>query len=94
MAGEYRTEEVLSQLPDDIAQAIRTGGLRIALTAQPMAGVVRRPDLRERLATAYGAIAGMEKYARGLADGSMVPVVALDAGGDRIWAPGELFFKS
>ena len=94
MAGEYRTEEVLSQLPDDIAQAIRTGGLRIALAAQPMTGVVRRPELSERLAAAYGALAGMEKYAGGLRDGSMVPVVALDAGGDRIWAPGELFFKS
>lgn len=93
MAGEYRTGEVLSQLPDDIAQAIRTGGLRIALTAQPMAGVARRPDLRERMATAYGAIAGMEKYARGLADGSMVPVGVPREGG-KTWAPGELFFKS
>ena len=94
MAGEYRAEEVLKQLPADIAQAIRTGGLRIALAAQPMAGVVRRPDLRERLATAYGAIAGVEKYALGLMDGSMVPVVAQNVGRDRIWAPGELFFKS
>jgi hypothetical protein len=94
MAGEYRAGEVLKQLPEDIAQAIRTGGLRIALEAQPMAGVVLRPDLCERLAAAYRPIPGMAKYANGLMDGSMVPVVALDAAGDRIWAPGELFFKS
>ena len=94
MAGEYRAEEVLKQLPEDIAQAIRTGGLRIALAAQPMAGVVRKPDLRERLAAAYRQIAGMAKYADGLMDGSMLPVVAQNVGGDRIWAPGELFFKS
>ena len=94
MAGEYRTEEVLKQLPEDIAQANRTGGLRIALAAQPMAGVVRRPDLRERLAAAYARIAGMGKYAQGLLDGSMVPIVAQNVGGDRICAPGELFFKS
>ena len=94
MAGEYRAEEVLKQLPEDIAQAIRTGGLRIAVAAQPMVGVVRRPDLSERLAAVYSPIAGMAKYADGLKDGSMVPVVALDAGGDRIWAPGELYFKS
>lgn len=53
MAGEYRAEEVLKQLPEDIAQTIRTGGLRIALTARPMTGVVRRPDLREQLAAAF-----------------------------------------
>ena len=93
MAGEYRADEVLKQLPEDIAQAIRTGGLRIALAAQPMAGVVRRPDLRERLAAAYARIAGMGKYAKGLLDSSMVPVVET-GGGDRVWAPGELFFKS
>ena len=93
MAGEYRTEEVLSQLPSDIAQAIRTGGLRIALAARPMTGVVRRPDLRERLAAAYARIAGLDKYAQGLLGGSMVPVVET-GGSDRVWAPGELFFKS
>lgn len=93
MAGEYRTEEVLKQLPADLAGMIRTGGLRIALTGQPMVGVVRRPDLREKLAEAYGAIAGAGKYATGLRDGSMVPVVE-NAGGDRHWAPGELFMRS
>lgn len=90
MAGEYRKPEVLEKLPEDIAEAIRTGGLRIALASQPMTGVVPHPDLSERLAAAYGAIAGMQKYVRGLADGSMVPVVARAAGGDRIWTPGEL----
>lgn len=94
MAGEYRKPEVLEKLPEDIAEAIRTGGLRIALASQPMTGVVPRPDLSERLAAAYGAIAGMEKYARGLADGSMVPVGVPRGGGSKTWAPGELFFKS
>ena len=45
MAGKHRTEEVLKQLPAELAGMIRTGGLRIALTGQPMVGVVRRPDL-------------------------------------------------
>lgn len=95
MAGEYRKTEVLEKLPEDIAGAIRDGSLRIALAAQPMSGVVPRPDLSERLAAAYGAIAGMEKYARGLSDGSMVPVVVPEeAGGGKVWRPGELFFKS
>ena len=39
MAGEYRTEDVLNQLPADLAGMIRTGGLRIALTAQPMTAI-------------------------------------------------------
>ena len=90
MAGEYRTEEVLRQLPDDIAGAIRDGSLRIAIAAQPMTGVVPRPDLSERLAAAYGAIAGMEKYV----DGSLVPVGVPRDGGGKTWAPGELFFRS
>lgn len=93
MAGKHRTEEVLKQLPAELAGMIRTGGLRIALTGQPMVGVVRRPDLKDRLAAAYGAIPGMDKYAKGLSDGSMVPVVEMNAG-DRVWGPGELFFKS
>ena len=93
MAGEYRTDDVLKQLPDDIAGMIRTGGLRIALVAQPMAGVVRRPDLSDGLAKAYAGVPGMERYAEGLRDGSMVPVVEMKAG-NRVWAPGELFFKS
>ena len=93
MAGEYRKEDVLEKLPDNMAGAIRDGSLRIAIASQPMAGVVPRPDLSERLSAAYGAIAGMEKYARGLRDGSMVPVGAPREGG-KSWAPGELFFKS
>ena len=93
MAGEYRTEEVLKQLPADVAAMIRTDRLRIALAGQPMAGVVRRPDLKDRLIEAYAGIPGMDKYAQGLSNGGMVPVVET-AGGDRVWAPGELFFKS
>ena len=94
MAGEYRKEDVLEKLPDDMAGAIRDGSLRIAIASQPMAGVVPRPDLSERLAAAYGAIAGMEKYARGLTDGSMVPVGVPRDGGGKTWAPGELFIRS
>ena len=93
MAGEYRTEEVMKQLPADLAGMIRTGGLRIALAGQPMAGVVRRPDLKDRLVHAYAGIPGAEKYAKGLTEGSMVPVVEVQAG-NRHWAPGELFMKS
>lgn len=93
MAGEYRTEDVLNQLPAELAGMIRTGGLRIALAGQPMAGVVRRPDLKDRLIEAYAGIPGMDKYAQGLSNASMVPVVET-AGGDRVWAPGELFMRS
>ena len=93
MAGEYRTEEVLKQLPADVAAMIRTGGLRIALAARPMSGVVQRPDLKGRLIEAYADIPGMGKYAKGLSDGSMVPV-GETGGSDWVWAPGELFFKS
>ena len=93
MAGEYRTEDVLNQLPADLAGMIRTGGLRIALTAQPMTGVVRRPDLTDLLSKAYAGIPGMARYAEGLKKGGMVPVVEI-AGGDRHWAPGELFMRS
>ena len=93
MAREYRTEEVLKQLPVELAGMIRTGGLRIALAGQPMAGVVRRPDLKDRLIEAYAGIPGMDKYAQGLSSGGMVPVDET-AGGDRHWAPGELFMRS
>ena len=64
MAGEYRTEEVLKQLPAELAGMIRTGGLRIALAGQPMVGVVRRPDLKNRLAAAYGAIPAWKSTSR------------------------------
>ena len=93
MAGEYRTDDVLNHLPEDIAKAIRTGGLRIAMATQPMTGVVRRPDMAKRLAEAYGEIAETAKYATGLRNGSMVPVVEA-SGGNRNWAPGELFMRS
>jgi hypothetical protein len=92
MAGEYRTKEVLEKLPHDMAKLIQEGGLRIALSSQPMSGVVKRPDLAVRMAEEYGKIEGTRKYATGLRDGSMVPVV--DVSANRAWAPGELFFKS
>ena len=95
MAGEYRKPEVLEKLPAEMAGSIRDGSLRIAIAAQPMSGVVPHPDLSERLAAAYGAIAGMEKYVRGLTDGSLVPVVVpAETGSGKVWRPGELFFKS
>ncbi len=93
MAGEYRTEDVLTQLPNDLAGMIRTGGLRIALAGQPMTGVVRRPDLRDRLIKAYAGIPSMARYADGLKNGSMVPVVEVGKF-NRHWAPGELFMRS
>jgi hypothetical protein len=59
-----------------------------------MFGVVRRPDLKERLVEAYAGVPGMDKYVRGLSGGGMVPVVETASGGGRSWAPGELYFKS
>ena len=93
MAGEYRTEEALRQLPADIAHAIRDGGLRIALAVRPMVRVVRRDDLRAKLAEAYDRVPGMEKYAAGLRNGGMVPVIEAQPN-NRVWTSGELFFKS
>ena len=37
-----------------------------------MSGVVRRPDLKDRLIEAYAGIPGMDKYAQGLTNGGMV----------------------
>ena len=91
MAGEYRTEAVLAKLPVKLATAIRSG-LRIGLTNQSMAGVTLRRDLTEEMAAAYEA-AGERRYADGLRNGAMVPLVP-SSGPDRDWAPGELFFKS
>lgn len=93
MAGEYRTEAILNQLPAAIAHAIRNDGLRIALTAHPMVRVVRRGDLRAMLVEAYANIPGMEKYVEGLRTGGMVPVVEMQ-GDNRVWVAGELYFKS
>ncbi len=68
--------------------------VRIALTAQPMTGVTRRPDLSEPLAAyfenqedPFGCF-----YAKGLRSGAMIPVVPL--GAQKMWSPGELFLKS
>lgn len=93
MAGEYKAKEVLDQMPEKLASMIRSGGLCIALTGQPMTGVVRRPDLSQHMADVYSDIDGMGKYVQGLTDGSMVPVIP-QAGPDRVWGPGELFFRS
>ncbi len=91
MAGEYRTEAVLQQLPAHLADKIRNG-LRIGLTNQPMSGVLLCRDLTEPLAEAFDAI-GQTKYADGLRNGSMVPLMPMH-GPEKVWAPGELYMKS
>lgn len=93
MAGEYRTEAALTQLPDDVATQLRTGHLRLALTDQPMTGVTRRPDLVEPLAKLYDKVKGMERYAANLRAGKVVPVNPV-SGPNKVWAPGELFLTS
>ena len=103
MAGEYRQESVLAELPAELAAPIRNGERRIALTHTAVSGAVKRPDLNEKYAEAYEA-SSEKKYARGLRDGSMV-VIEITAnlrpehGGspaatEREYAPGELFLKS
>ena len=103
MAGEYRKENVLNELPEEIAKPIRDGAIRIALTHTPVEGAVKRPDLNEQFAQAYEN-SSEPKYARGLRNGSMVVIVITgtlspEHGGDpnateKTWAPGELFFTS
>ena len=103
MAGEYRQESVLAELPAELAQPIRDGEIRIALTHTAVHGAVKREDLNERYAAAYEA-SSQPKYARGLRDGSMIVIVITaqlrpEHGGDpeaaaKVWAPGELFLKS
>ena len=88
---QYRDPEVLEQLDYEIAQEIRFG-LRIALTNQPMTGVMRRPDWTDKLIEAYDKI-GLTKYSEGLRSGSMIPVWPVE-GPDRYYPPGFLFFNS
>jgi len=103
MAGEYRQERVLDEMPEELAQPLRVGAIRIALTHTPVIDAVKRPDLNEAYAEAYENT-GEPKYARGLRDGSMV-VIAItgmlrpEHGGEpgateKTWMPGELFFTS
>jgi hypothetical protein len=91
MAGEYREASVLEKLPKKLSDAIR-GGLRIAFTDGPLDGVKVRKDLAEEMATAYET-AGLMKYANGLRDGSMVPLIP-SPDPYRYWEPGELFLRS
>lgn len=93
MAGEYRTEAVLAKLPVQMADAIRAG-MRIAYTNKPIEGCRICRDMAPEMADAYEA-AGEQRYADGLRDGSMVPLIPLYGYvQDRYWAPGELFFRS
>jgi len=93
MAGEYRSLEVLAQLPEELAERIRNGELRIALTSKPIQGAVMRPDLIKSLAKALEPCS--EKHYLGLLNGSMVPVeIPSTPPVKPSWASGELFFNS
>jgi len=102
MAGEYRQEAVLAEMPAELAEPIRAGAIRIALTHTPVGRAVRRQELNEAYARAYAATSEPQ-YARGLRNGSMV-VIAItgmlrpEHGGsasvEKTWAPGELFLTS
>lgn len=106
MAGEYRKENVLAEMPEELAKPIRDGAVRIALTHTPVVDAVKRPDLNEAYAEAY-AHTSEPKYTMGLRDGSMVVIIVTgklrpEHGGargargatEKNWAPGELFFTS
>ena len=103
MAGEYRLEEVLSEIPEELAAPIRKGDIRIALTHTPVTGARKAPELNEEYAAAYEN-SSQPKYARGLRDGSMVIIEirsrlrpehgGTDTGDEKVWAPGELFMRS
>lgn len=97
MAGEYRLPEVLARMNPALAEPIRKGDLRIALTSVPIVGHVCRSDLTEALAAEYERI-GETKYSNGLRNGSMIPIAInhtlLRMDGQRQYGSGELFFKS
>jgi hypothetical protein len=93
--GAYRESEVLARLQDRGVADLVAKGARLALTAQPMTGVTRRPDLSQRFADAYADLnddVGTH-YASQLRSGQCVPVFPHE-GPDRVWAPGELFMRS
>ena len=78
MAGEYRTEDVLNQLPAELAGMIRLADCASRWRA---AHVRRRAQAgsEDRLIEAYAGIPGMDKYARPLNSGTS-PVVEVQAG--------------
>ena len=92
MAGEYRSVEVLAQLPEELAERISKGELRIALTSTPIQGAVERPALIESLAAAFSKVS--MKYHLGLINGDMIPVEIPAMEAPKVWGSGELFFNS
>ena len=93
MAGEYRSAEVLKKMPASLADPIRSGRLRIALTSEPAVGVRKDAAIAGKLADALAKAGAPPRYAKGLRNGSMVPVWVPE-GPDRYWRPGELFLTS
>jgi hypothetical protein len=83
MAGEYRSLLAASH-PE----------VRLALTNQPIIGMVVRKDLTpsiiQVLAASKEKVA--ERYINGLRDGSMVPVTEQTS--NKVWQPGELYLTS
>ncbi len=91
MAGEYKSVEVLAQLPEELAERIRNGELRIALTHTPITGATRRPDLIESLSKALEHLS--PKHSIGLLNGDMIPI-EIPTRTEKVWRSGELFFNN
>ena len=90
MAGEYRKEEVLSQINASWVDMIKDGTLRIALTSQPIIGATVVKELVEPMAAAYEKV--MSKYTTGLRNGTMVPITLNK---EKVYRNnGELFFST
>lgn len=90
MAGEYRQKEYLEKMPECVQQMI-TDGFRIALTNQPIIGVTVRKDLSIMFSEAVRG-AGLVDLANKIDSGAAVPVSPGNI--NRVYSPGELFFKS
>ena len=78
-------------LPEELAH------LRLALTSQPMTGVVKHEEIAQELAAYFDRHEDEHAayYADGLRSGAMIPVTPLSqAMKPGQWAPGELFLKS
>ena len=69
--------------------------VRLALTSQPMSGVIVRRDLISGVVETLRSVGGeiAEHYINMVTTGASVPVIVAPAP-DRYWAPGELFLRS
>lgn len=104
--GAYRVPLVAGLVAvgeDEYAHQVANKNIKLAVAASIQGAVVTRTDLKQvfidALKTEFAKNAADEGvcdyYIRGIISGKTVPVENItDSGGNRYYAPGELFFKS